>query len=474
MVTQHFPKFAIRLAFTFIFVLNCNQPAESADHSNDSAKLVVENHEPNSTVRYSVILLRGTLPTQTSDFKIINANAPASAGTTKVVTRDGNFKALVELSPGRNELQLSGTGIASLTFPIHYTPQTNPQYIRLVWMTDKGGDTNFATPTDDVAQNYEARLRTAALLMQSFTAERMHELGYGRRTFRLERDEAGEVIVHTWKGPLSREEYYALGDSNRWWHRVRQWIDQDHTDAAAKNVVLAAYTRKDPTTGRMKGHTALGGANLGLFGSASVFSWPQSISQAAIVFQNETQYDTSKIHDDSVSHSAIWGLASTTIGATLHETGHALGLPHCPDRFGIMSRGFDHFNRFATFQDPRSRRNRNPVDFNRDQEAYFAPESASYLRWSPWMQLDASETASSTRPTIEVNDSTIQVHCESGIGWIGFHAKDQIRAFREFAPGELPTTVTLKRDEIDAELKGIKLQQIRAISSDGVESGKRI
>lgn len=90
------------------------------------------------------------------------------------------------------------------------------------------------------------------------------------------------------------------------------------------------------------------------------------------------------------------------------------------------------------------------------------------------MQLDASETASSTRPTIEVNDSTIQVHCESGIGWIGFHAKDQIRAFREFAPGELPTTVTLKRDEIDAELKGMKLQQIRAISSDGVESGKRI
>lgn len=462
------------LALVLFFLLGAE--ADTARGEAGAPAIVVENIESGETVRHSLVLLRGRLPEGAERLEIANLDAPAYAEPIRCLLHEGKFRALVELAPGRNRLTLrAGDDTPSRAFELSFKPQENPHYVRLVWMTDSSGDTTFAAPNDETPQDYENRLRTAGLLMQAFTAERMHESGYGRRTFRLERDADARVVVRTLRGPLTMAEYHAISDQGRWYGGVHRWINQEHKDAYAKNCVVAAYTRKDPETGELRSHTALGGGNLGLFGGASVFSWPSSVAEAADVMLDDSRFDASRVHDDSVGRSTIWGLASTTIGATLHEMGHSFGLPHVEDPRGIMRRGFDQFNRFFTFYDPSSGRSRNRVYFEPDQEAYFAPISASYLRWSPWLQLD-NTTLSEAKPVVRLDRQAglVECSCPAGVTWVGFHAGDTINAFREFNAEAPPEQVTIRLAEIEAELRGRPITQIRALSAGGVEGSERL
>lgn len=432
------------------------------------AELAVTNYQTGSEVRHQVVLLRGTVEKGATQLDIINSSVAKEEPPVRAVIHENRFKALMRLHRGMNTLSLrSDKGGLPLTLKIRYQPQDNPYYVRLVWMTDSTGDTTFAAPNDEVPQDYAARLRTAGLLMQTFTAERMHDLGFGRITFRLERDKAGEVIVHTLKAPKTAEEFYALGDSTKYWSAVGKWLNREHPDPRAKNIVLAAFTRKDPETGKMKGHTALGGGNLGLFGSASVFSWPRDLDDAVTVFLDGTKVDATKVHDDSAGRGAHWALASTTIGATLHEMGHTFGLPHCTDGLCIMTRGFDRFNRVFTFHDPPSRRGLRGQKFTAKEEAYFAPISASFLQHNRWFHLDRTVYRDDARPKIEMDrdKGVVRVSSESGVPWVGLWSGDNIHAYREFK--DRPDTVELKLDDIAKDLKGKPLSKVSAIGVNG-------
>lgn len=432
--------------------------------SNLSAADWVTNHNNDSTVRYPVILLRGELPESSGDLvvKLGEHESPA-------VQQGTRFKALVRLSEGENEIKLSvADSDERRTLRIAYRPQTNPYYVRMIWMTDASGATEFATPHPDHPQDYEARLRTAATLMQTLTAERMHDIGMPRKTFRLERYEEGEVIVHTFKGPDSAEDYYAMPDQ-QWWRKTFGWLNDDHPDQFAKNIVLAAYTRKDPETGKMKAHTALGGGNLGLFGSASVFSWPRSLDEVIPTFQNDSRFETTRVHNDSVGRNTIWGLASTTLGATLHEMGHTFGLPHCTDPIGMMTRGFDHFNRVFTLQAPASDRRPAPTSFSIDQEAYFAPISATYLRRSRWFQLDEVTYKNERSPDISMDKESGQltITSESGIAWVGFWVDSNVYTFEDFTPEKVKGKIVYSQKRLDELMKGKPLKTITALSING-------
>ena len=457
----------------FIIIILLSIGVFSVYGQTEQNQITVENHQNRSTVRYSVVLLRGKVGQDAGELKINNANTPSKAVAVKPVIHQGQFKALVELSPGKNLITLRTETAKPLEFELNYQPQSNPYYIRMVWMTDNGGDTTFAAPSDDVPQDYEARLRTAALLMQTFTAERMYDLGFGRRTFRLERDSDGKVVVHTWKAPERSDYYRDLGKS---YGPIARWLNREHHDPFAKNVVLAAFTRKDSQTGKMIAHTALGGGNLGLFGSGSVFAWPRNLADAVDVFQNDSKVDPSKVHDDSAFRGSYWGLASTTIGATLHETCHTFGLPHCKDRLCIMTRGFDHFNRVFTFYDPPSRRNSKARYFTRKEEAYFAPVSASYLRWNRWFQLDEVKYPDSERPRISIDNEKVTVTTTStvGIPWVGFWVGSDIYTYCEFKDDHIPSKIEIPREEIDQILKGKQLSTITAIGANGKSGRVRV
>ncbi|MCW1886194.1 hypothetical protein OKA04_15760 [Luteolibacter flavescens] len=429
------------------------------------AAVTVENFKPEETVRHSVILIRGT-STEGKDVSVKLTAADGTTTATPAMAAGGKYKALVELSSGVNKLELTDTGAseaASLT--VTYQPMTNPHHVRLIWLTDSSGATDYAAPEDGFPQNYEARVRTAALLMQCFTAERMHELGYGRRTFALKTDENGKVKVETIKSPHSREYYHGQKDDQRFWRETYQFLNTDHADPTAKNLVLAAFTRKDPATGRMLAHTALGGGNLGLFGSASVFSWPDSLANVQASFTDGRRVDATRVHDDSAGRNTWWALASTTLGATLHEMGHTFDLPHCKDPRCIMTRGFDGLNRFFTFSEPWP--NRPAGTFRPEEEAWFAPVSASFLRWNPWFQPDAPRQPDG-KPEIRhlAEQQSVEITAPAGVRVLGFWEGDDIRTFREFRD-EAPAKVTMTREEIRKLVGEHQVTRISAMDDAG-------
>ena len=118
--------------------------------------------------------------------------------------------------------------------------------------------------------------------------------------------------------------------------------------SVAKNIVLAAYTPQRP--GHRSTEKDIRPWAAAIWGCSAVrpcFPGPRYLHRGD-VFQDDTRVDGTKVHDDSAGRSTYWGLAATTIGATLHEMGHTFGLPHCKDGRGIMTRGFDRFNRVFT------------------------------------------------------------------------------------------------------------------------------
>ncbi|CAN5467228.1 metallopeptidase [soil metagenome] len=434
-----------------------------------AAAPAVTNHEDGSTVRYPVVLLRGTTDPGTATLELRNTATDNDPADSYSLVHDGRFKSLVKLAPGENTIGLrTGPGGPATTLHLTYQPPTNPHYVRLIWMTDRSGDTTYATPADDIPQDYAARLRTAALLMQTFTAERFHDLGYPRQTFSLETDKSGDPIIHTLKAPESADHYYNMENDQAWWGSVHRWLDEQQPDPMAKNLVLAAFTRKDSETGRMRAHTALGGGRLGLFGSGSVFSWPASIAEAATVFMDGTMVDPARVHDDSAGRGTIWGLASTTIGATLHEMGHTFDLPHCKDSLCIMTRGFDRFNRVFTFADPPSRTGLRGADFSAADEAYFAPISASYLRWSRWFQPDRTRYRNDDPPEItwDARAGAVTVTSRLGVRWVGLWTGSEVAAYLDF-PESAAKEVELSRDEISALLEGAAPSAVTAIADNG-------
>ena len=66
----------------------------------------------------------------------------------------------------------------------------------------------YFAPTDAPAVAPAAKIRRAMERTQKFYADEMEKHKYGRKTFRLERDNAGEIIVHTVKGRHAAQHYF--------------------------------------------------------------------------------------------------------------------------------------------------------------------------------------------------------------------------------------------------------------------------
>ncbi len=189
-------------------------------------------------------------------------------------------------------------------------------------------------------------------------------------------------------------------------------------------------------------------------------------------FMDDTRVDPARVHDDSAGRGVIWGLASTTIGATLHEMGHSFGLPHCKDPLGIMTRGFDRFNRVFTLTEPSARTRLRGAEFTAEEEAYFAPISAAYLRWSRWFQPDHTRCRDDEPPALAHDEEKhcISVESRHGVRWIGFWVGGDVVAYKDYPQDEPPKSVTLTVAEIETLLGGESLSSVTTIADNGQSS----
>lgn len=386
----------------------------------------VTNVEPDTVLRYPVALIVGhsNAPDHTM-LTLTNQSSQLNSRVFKGFVYGQRFKALAELVPGPNHLTLSD-GRSHVGFRLRYQPMTTPYVVRIIYVTDDSESTTYPTQKDNDPQDYRAKLSTVAKLMQTLTAESLHAQGLGRKTFRLEFDERGEVAVHTVKAPHPASYYQSFKDTGtssaglQLYREMGALLEARYPTRQAKNIVIMGVSSYNGATRTAYAHTALGGGGLGVFSNLSLFSWPSSLQEVQKVFETPTPVDPTRTFDDSAFRSTLWGLASTTMGATLHEMGHTLGLPHSPQPFSIMSRGFDRFNRVFTLREP-SKSKEAPFLFFKDNEvANFERVSAQRLAYSDWLELDARPDTSDPTPTVTIDETgRIIITAPGGLRFLG-------------------------------------------------------
>lgn len=402
------------------------------------AELTIDNIKNKETLRYSVTLIRGKADGYR--VSVVNESNKRPDGKNQVLTFEGKYVTIVELVPGKNKLTVTSKG-ETKELELTYKPMKTDYKVNVVYITAKDGDTKYPSPFVDDDQDYKARLDTAAKLMQTFTAEQMNMLGYGRKTFNLDLDKDGKVKVQTVAYPLPVDELRKK-DGGELWNMFYGWLDKQFPMSRNKNMAIMGFTSYDGATKKVYAHTALGGGGEALFGSSPLYTWPKNLNDVERAFTNDTLIDTSKSHDDSAYRSTFWGVAATTIGATLHETGHTFGFPHIDDPYDIMSRGFDHFNRFFTSYEPKSLRNKEIVKFNENERAHWAPFYAAQLSVHPWFQPDGVKGKDKGEPTIKVVDGNVVIAAKNSLVLVCCQQGDPVgKRWFKLVKGDYSTTI---------------------------------
>ena len=340
----------------------------------DGSAIAVTNYMAGETVRYPLVRLCGTLTDETCrSVTVVNESSRTDSRRMEGLALKGRFKALAELRPGKNRLILSA-GDRKTRFVLNYKPQTNPYQVRAIHFTDKSGDPTYDTPFKDDPQDYRAKWDAALKTIQMFTAEEMNRQGYGRRTFNLELDKDGKVVVHIVKGKGTFAEMQKVLGGGAF-DAAEAAVAEQLPPGPYKNLVCVAFSRHIKGTGSATAYAALGGGGVALMGGACFYSWPTGVTNIQKTFMSDVQIAETEFHADDVGRYALWATAATTIGCGLHELGHTFDLPHTRyHRNCIMVRGADCLNRYFTFFDPPCRQSKEYTEFKEGVEPAWSSE----------------------------------------------------------------------------------------------------
>ena len=422
------------------------------------ADITVDNLTPGEVVRYPVLALKGTVQGKSFSMNLVGAKQQ------KFPLVGNRFAALIELKPGPNMVE-SRSGRDTMRMKVEYRPMANPNRILTVFVhASDESEVYKLSPAGDRPRVRE-KLDVAMKLMQSMTAEAMRAAGYGRKTFPLELDKDGKVVVHFVTAPKTGDELRAM-DNYASWGYVYDLLKPQFDEFKSRWTTMIGWTGWDPKTKSWKGHYALGGGALGAFGTGSMVHWPATISDVPRVFMDATVIDPAQAFEDSAYRRTVWANVSTAYGAMLHEMGHTFGLPHSPDRFSVMSRGFDLFSRFFTVVEAPRQGQTDNVTFTPDQVTKWDPFFAARLNLSPFFQSDTPPPPGEA-PTITRAGDAIRLRAPQGIRVWGAENDDTPAVWEEKKEAVPPSSITLSLKDLRDRLKTIRPFRVTIVDKFG-------
>ncbi|MDB5048378.1 MAG: hypothetical protein JWO30_1449 [Fibrobacteres bacterium] len=360
--------------------------AQSGCGEGAGPEISVTNLSRNETVGYELLLIKGDLAvTAEKVYLDLDGIPPGFPGSPSVEPDEsaaakpvrewpaggGHFKALVQLAKGPNHIVLSAEGHRTTCLDVNYSPNPSRNTIRLVFVLSKDGMEGpgvIPAAPGDISDLISAKKRLAfgALLMETAMAELLHDAGRPRRTVSFKRDSRGHVEVTVFHSARSEDSLRAK-TADQLWEVFHRELDSAYQDGRTKFLsMLGGF-----------GSGALGGGNQAMFGTATLYSWAQGLDELTSRFSDPRKPGDFNLVDESAFRNSFWSNYSTGIGATLHELGHALGLPHSGDGDDIMERGFDRFNRIFMI--------REDDQLITDQAAHYGPSSADLLLNNAWV-----------------------------------------------------------------------------------------
>ena len=208
-----------------------------------------------------------------SNLPLLDSNAPCLDDASSWPVYNGRFKALVLLVPGENRVALRYLDEVAVIVLVYCVPDfvnfVRPVYIRC---SDDAGTFQGPDEEDRSLDSAVRRIILATRLLQTFTAEKMNEHGFGRRTFVLEHDlDPTRPPCHVFTSRLKMKAALAMNGSDLWMNFARelmssrQFRDKDN----CKWFAFMSFTRYAPPTNQSpkshsdvlrftQGHAALG------------------------------------------------------------------------------------------------------------------------------------------------------------------------------------------------------------------------
>lgn len=291
----------------------------------------ITSHLPASTVHSRLLLVSGliTVGNQNGDLWVLshaNSFPPQS-----FPVRNSAFKALLHLSPGENSITLDfrcsgNTSSNQAIFDVTYIPLLQNPPLHLAILIGQDSPLRY-DEVPGVPANLDTaikKLRMAAYLWQAYTANEMHAQGHGHRTFRLDeawlhdtlsrvdsprRNTAKITVLRSkystahLRDPCRAQQYKGRTEEQGLYHIAAEAI-REHPELkpapGEKSHVAVLYLDSmwDKKHKTVTAHAALGGSDAGgglalaIFGSHSLFAWPDCIEDVVKAFSDTRPVDT--------------------------------------------------------------------------------------------------------------------------------------------------------------------------------------
>ncbi|CAG9986366.1 unnamed protein product [Clonostachys byssicola] len=269
----------------------------------------------------------------------------------------GYFKALVILSPGKNDIIISNFSVGLTTICVKYVPvaETPPLHLAILVARDSPERIDFPPcKAGSVAEHgtLEAaikKLRMAAAMCQALLAEEMHAAGLGRRSFRLELEDGIDTLrlesmndthrsalyrtmikVHVLRTDKSVAEIRRADGTpghNELLEIFNKALEAEQGLFGPKPVVagLVLDSSYDASTDILSGHTSFAkhdpnSMSIGVIGSQLVYTWPR--------FSEEIPNCLGDITGNEFNvRTTNWASCAMSQGSFFEKIGHAFGIP---------------------------------------------------------------------------------------------------------------------------------------------------
>lgn len=286
----------------------------------DAHNIKILNFEDGEEVCHSIVVVEGKI---TADCKCsaerkvtveyINGPWDAPSRTYHNLTKSQHFKCLLKLQHGKNRFFLKH-GVVKLIFNLNFHMQDSHFVVLPVYIVCKGHDGRFQAPEheDNSIDSACDRIDIGVRLIQSILAEQLRINGYGRQTFHLQSDvDVRAPHCHVLYSQTTVEQAHAA-DMSALWEMFAREIMQ--SPLGKKNHKFVAFLSCTHYEGRIfsrtppsyddiikctKGHVALGGGGLALFGTGCLHTWASSIEEVTLRFSSVDPVDTALFMDDS-------------------------------------------------------------------------------------------------------------------------------------------------------------------------------
>lgn len=328
-------------------------------------------------VEHSLLLIKGHLQPSCVSVKHLKATLKQDKKQHEQLTQlstAGEFKLLFDLKGSEEkeeqeqeqqeedcQLQLSCcNGERQIQFT--YQPRRNAYRLQPLYLLCRSSEEEEKADQKEQQKQIDERCVLIDLnlrLVQCIYAHKLNAAGYENRTFTL------NGACRVFRSQLTCEAARVSGEDELWQYFASEilsssdWGQQLHL----KFVAFIGCTRYDGARvvasgdysyanirRHLKGHAALGGGGLALFGSGHFYAWPSHFTEIGDCIRSTERVDVALLPDESNYRRTYGGVYASTLGAVCHELGHCFDLGHTLE--GVMGHGFDYLNRVLTVDQP--------------------------------------------------------------------------------------------------------------------------